>query len=170
MSHLKSNSHLASGSSLLEHRALSTLATRRLYQAVLDDVLRYVADRHLASEADPSVVAALTANIGTQHLMAAPHHAGHSLLRCDAPLRSVFWVWSGQTSAFSLLPEGLKTLHTWKDSQSLPFACVGCNLSQARVGLDKGWWLSSSCSFGGVVRCRRNYSLCLVNLPLQPKE
>ena len=56
MSHLKSNSHLALGSSLLEHRALGTLATRRLYQAVLDDVLRYVADRHLPSGADPSVV------------------------------------------------------------------------------------------------------------------
>ena len=78
---------------------------------------------------------------------------------------------AGKLSAFSLLPEGLKTLHTWKDTlKACPLPVWDAISAKLALGWTKG---------GGSLRHVHVVELCgavgttlyaVVNLPLNPRS
>ena len=73
--HLMSCSSSATSASLVEHRALRTLATRKLLQQTLEHILTFVAKRSLPILKDTLMDMALT-----EYMFGAHHHLGNTLM------------------------------------------------------------------------------------------
>ena len=78
--HQMSCSSSATSASLLEHRALRALATRKLHQHTLAHFLTFVAKRSLPILEDTQMDTALTVYCNAQYMFGVQHHRGSTLM------------------------------------------------------------------------------------------